>query len=235
MFTLSFDGDLARLLLDRPEVRNAIPLHGWDMLGERVAEVARSDARLLIVQGAGSAFCAGADLSEFGRLQADAAERTRFRTAMRNAYEALASLPIPVIARVHGACFGAGVALALACDIIEVAPAARFAITPARIGISYPQGDVHRLVQRIGPGQAARMLFSAATIDAEEALRIGLADVLEDPSTFILANDPASLRALKRSLRLAGAGHAGDEEQDRLFDSLFGSPALAERLGARKR
>jgi enoyl-CoA hydratase/carnithine racemase len=230
MFELAHQGGLARLTLNRPQVRNAIPLDGWDQFAERVAEAA--SARLLIVEGAGGAFCAGADLTDFVRLREDEAERTRFRTSMRRALGALAALPIPTIARIDGACYGAGVAVAMACDLRQVGPNARFAITPAKIGISYPQEDVHRLVALVGPGQAARLLFTGAPIDAEEALRIGLADVTEDLSAAILANDATSLATLKQSIRL---GTRSSEAQDRAFDALFASDTLAARLAERRR
>lgn len=230
MFDLIQDDDVARLIPNRPEVRNAIPLDGWDLLADRIREAA--GARLLIVEGAGGAFCAGADLGDFARLREDEAERTRFRVSMRCALDAVADLPMPTIARIDGACYGAGVALAMACDLRQVGADARFAITPAKIGISYPQEDVHRLIALVGPGQAARLLFTGAVIDAEEALRIGLADVTEDLTAAILANDPASLATLKQSIRL---GVRSSDAQDRAFESLFGSDALAARLVARRR
>jgi enoyl-CoA hydratase/carnithine racemase len=239
MFELHIDGAVARLRLNRSEARNAIPLAGWDALAAQLGEAEVSEARLLIVEGAGEAFCAGADLGDFPTLRADEAARTRFRLAMKAAFDRLAALALPTVARIDGPCYGAGVALAIACDLRLAGPGARFAITPARMGISYPQGDVARLVALIGAGQAARLLFTGSAIDAEEALRIGLAEArLEEEGAIveaILACDPASHAALKRGLRLAAAGVAEDEGQDAAFDALFGSDALAERLAARAR
>jgi enoyl-CoA hydratase/carnithine racemase len=239
MFELELEGPAARLRLDRPEARNAIPLAGWDSLSERFGEVETSGARLLVVEGAGGAFCAGADLGDFEALREDEAARTRFRTAMRRALDRLAALPVPTIALIQGPCYGAGVALALACELRLVGPAARFAITPARMGISYPQEDVARLVALVGAGQASRLLFTGSAIDAEEAVRIGLAEArLDDAEALVdavLACDRASLEILKRGIRLAAAGVASDEGQDAAFDALFGSDVLAERLAARAR
>lgn len=239
MFELELEGPPARLRLDRPQARNAIPIAGWDVLEARLGEIEQSGARILVVEGGGAAFCAGADLGDFDALREDEAARTRFRTAMRRALDRLAALPIPTIARIDGPCYGAGVALALACDLRLVGPAARFAITPARMGISYPQEDVARLVALVGAGQAARLLFTGSAIDAEEALRIGLAeariDEAEGLADAVLACDRRSLEVLKRGIRLAAAGVATDEGQDEAFDSLFGSDVLAERLAARAR
>ncbi|HEY0625600.1 MAG TPA: enoyl-CoA hydratase-related protein [Allosphingosinicella sp.] len=235
MFDLAIDGPIARLRLSRPEARNAIPLSGWTEMASEVARAVDNDAQVLILSGVpDGVFCAGADISDFDSFLADPDARTRFRQAIRQGLDGLRDLPIPTIAFIEGACYGAGVAVAMACDIRIVAPQAQFAITPAKLGISYPQEDVHRLVSLVGEGQAARLLFTAASIDAEEAHRIGLVELLADSpdelASAFAANAPNSLRTLKRSLRLAAKGAASDEAQDQAFENLLGSEALAERL-----
>jgi enoyl-CoA hydratase/carnithine racemase len=239
MFDLALHGTSARLTLDRPEARNAIPLAGWIELRKRAAEAAERGARLLIVAGAGSAFCAGADLGDFPSMHGDREAAARFREAMRHGIEGLASLQIPTVAAIDGPCFGAGVALAMACDLRVAGPRARFAITPAKYGISYPQEDVARLVGLVGRGQAARLLLGAGTIDAAEAMRIGLVDLhapagleplLADLAATLTANSAASLAALKRGIALAAGGAASDAEQDRSFDALMVGDELAHRL-----
>lgn len=223
MFRLVQDGDVARLTLDRPEARNAIPAAGWAELARLLAGV---EGRLFVVQGAAGAFCAGADLGDLAALP---------RPDMRAALDTLRDLPMPTIACIEGPCYGAGVALALACDLRVAGRQARFAITPAKIGVSYPQEDVHRLVALVGPGQAARLLFTAASIDGAEAIRIGLAELDALDEAAILANDAASLAELKRSIRLATDGVRADPEQDRRFDALLGGEAVARRLEALRR
>jgi enoyl-CoA hydratase/carnithine racemase len=235
MFRLDL-ADVAWLTLDRPEARNAIPLDGWQVLAARIAEVGASDARLLVISGAGGAFCAGADLSDFRRLAENPDARIGFREGMRAAFDALPALAIPAIAMIDGPCYGAGVALALACDVRLATEAARFAITPAKIGISYPQEDVQRLVALVGTGQAARLLFTGAGIDAGEAARIGLVEsVAADPKETIaqiLANSCESIATLKRGIGLAGEGRSTDAAQDERFDALIGGAELRRRLGA---
>src|SRR5436305_1867224 len=172
MFRLESDEGLVRLVLDRPEARNAIPAAGWRALGETIAGIEAGDARLLVVTGAGGTFCAGADLADFASMRADPAAIARFREEMRAALDRLAALPIPTIALILGHCYGAGVALAMACDLRIAAPEAAFAITPAKLGISYPQEDVHRLVALVGPGQAARLLLGGQAIEGEVDNRI---------------------------------------------------------------
>jgi enoyl-CoA hydratase/carnithine racemase len=244
MFDLSMTGAVARLRLVRPERRNAIPLAGWAELADQAAQAAAAGGRLLILSGApGGAFCAGADVSDFARFRDDPGARTTFRLAIRDGLDRLRGLPIPTIAAVEGACYGAGVALAMACDIRLAGPGARFAITPAKLGIGYPQEDVHRLVTLVGPAQAARLLFTAAPIDAEEAARIGLADLVPEKdfeaeliatAESIAGNDAASLAMLKRGIALAASGVASDAQQDRAFEDLLGSEALATSLAAHR-
>jgi len=236
MFRLDFDNDTARLTLDRPEARNAIPAAGWAKLGEAIARVAASEARLLVVTGAERTFCAGADLADFQAMQGDEAAAGRFREEMRAALDALRDLAIPTIARIEGYCYGAGVALAMACDLRLAHPRAQFAITPAKLGISYPQEDVRRLVELSGPGQAARILFSATPLLADKAKAIGLvdADLAHETALIaaILANDRESLAVLKQSIRRAAAGVRSDPDMDAGFDALLASETLARRLEA---
>ena len=237
MFELSIEGGVARIVLSRPEARNAIPLSGWDALARTLGEV--ESARILILSGSEEAFCAGADLNDFAEMNGDIAAAAAFRHAMRRGLDALAALPLPTIALVEGPCYGAGAALALACDLRLAGPCARFAVTPAKMGISYPQEDVFRLVARVGPGRAAKLLFTAAAFDGEEAIRIGLADgradELQSIVSDLLANDTASLATLKRAVGLATLGVQCDAGQDAEFDALIASDAFAARLEARRR
>jgi enoyl-CoA hydratase/carnithine racemase len=239
MFRLERNAERARLTLDRPEARNAIPAAGWTELAGTIGLIERSDARVLVVTGAGGTFCAGADLGEFGPMRADAAAVARFREEMRAALDRLRALAIPTVALVEGHCYGAGVALAMACDLRIAASTAAFAITPAKIGISYPQEDVHRLVALVGPGQAARMLFGGQVVDGEEARRIGLVEAAlpgdEELIDAICANDPASLAALKQAIGRAGEGVRSDPELDRRFDALIGGEEMPRRLEALRR
>jgi enoyl-CoA hydratase/carnithine racemase len=208
MFHLTLDGPVARLRLHRPEARNAIPVRGWIGLAEACAEASRSGSRLLVLGGTGQAFCAGADLADFPAFAADPGAATAFRLVMRKGLDALGDAPFATLAAIEGPCYGAGVALAMACDLRVAGEGARFAITPARFGISYPQEDVARLVALVGPGQASRLAGA------------------------ILANSAESIAVLKRAIRLAAAGAARDDDQDRRFDALFGSADFAERLAA---
>ncbi|HYI39828.1 MAG TPA: enoyl-CoA hydratase/isomerase family protein [Allosphingosinicella sp.] len=240
MFLLTSEGQVARLHLDRPEARNAIPVQGWALLAHRCGEAVRSGARLLVVTGTKEAFCAGADLEDFPAFAADPKAASGFRRMMRTGLDALRDLPIATIAAIEGPCYGAGVALAMACDMRVAGEGARFAITPAKFGISYPQEDVARLVALVGPGQASRLLLAAETIDSVEAARIGLVELaaaeagaaVDQLAGTILANSGESVAVLKRAIRLANEGADRDDGQDGRFDTLFGSPDFRARLAA---
>jgi enoyl-CoA hydratase/carnithine racemase len=172
-------------------------------------------------------------------MRADAAAIARFREEMRAALDRLRALAIPTIALIEGHCYGAGVALAMACDLRIAAPGALFAITPAKIGISYPQEDVHRLVALVGPGQAARLLFGGQAMDCEEAKRVGLVEAHmpgeEALIEAICGNAPDSLAALKQAMARAGEGVRSDPEMDRRFDALIGGEEMMRRLEALRR
>ena len=237
MFDLSLQDGVARLTLRQPEARNAIPVDQWRPLGALAQGAVAEGARVLILQGEGKAFCAGADLKDFGKMHGELQAAASFREAMREGIEAFASLPVPTLAVIDGPCFGAGVALAMACDLRFAGPSASFAITPAKYGISYPQEDVARLVGLVGQGQAARLLLGALTIDGEEALRVGLADLpvsqLEPFVAALRGNSAASFATLKRGISLAAARVARDEAQDRRFDELVAGDALTSALRKR--
>lgn len=230
MIAWTLDDTIATLTLSRPDARNALPVAAWAAIATATDEIAASPARVLILRSAEPGiFSAGADIAEFGALQHDADARVRFRQAMRTGIEAIATLPIPTIAVIDGGCYGAAVALILACDLRIAGAPARFATTPAKLGIGYPAEDVDRLIARIGRGQASRMLLSAQPIDADEAARIGLVELLDRDGTAasslaqaIAAHAPEAVALLKRTLAdPADPNHAAS------FDAAFAGPAFA--------
>lgn len=228
------DGPVLRIAFDRADARNAIDAAGWDGLARAIDQAALSDAAVvLLASDVPGVFSAGADLSMLATLHDDPDARVPFRRRMARAAEGLAALPMPVVAAVDGPCYGAAVALVLAADIVVAGKSASFAVTPAKLGIGYPAADVARLVARIGGGQASRMLFTAAPIDAGEAARIGLADVSADRAGeaamamagSIAVNAASAVRLLKRTI-------AGRETSDAGFDAAFAGAEFATRLAA---
>lgn len=172
--------------------------------------------RLLVLQSATPGlFCAGADIAEMAANAGDGAWRDANQHAINRAQFELARLPIPTIAFVDGDAIGGGCGLALACDLRVATPRARFGITPARLGLVYPFHDTKLLVDLVGAGQARRMLFTGALIDAAEALRIGLVEaVAGSPDAMIaaiVANAPSSVRGAKAMVRRVLDGQVADD------------------------
>ncbi len=215
---------VVRVTLDRPERRNAMGVAHFHALADTIAAIPADSPVVLIRSAATGIFSAGADLSEVARLADTPALRAPFHAAMRAAADAVAALPMPVVAAIDGGCHGAALALILAADLRIAGPAASFALPPARLGIAYPAEDLARLSTLIGPGQAARLAFTAEAIDAAEAHRIGLVEAIGDGEAVaqtIAANDPVALATLKAMLRdPAAPGHGG------AFEDSFGSARL---------
>lgn len=246
MFTLEIDGFVARITIDRPAARNAIAPDQWALLGQAARDAAAGGARAVLLRSAvDGVFSAGADLKQLVTLLDDPAGRAPFRAAMAAAFAAIRAIPVPTIAVIDGGCFGAGVALALACDIRIAGARARFAIPPAKFGIVYPLEDVNALVDRVGTAQAKLLLATADEIDATEAARIGLVERVvtdagveaEAMALRIAANAPSSVRLLKR---MADDFYSFIEESedgrlsaaDRAFENSFGSADFAEGVAA---
>lgn len=167
---------LAWLVVNRPQARNALSAAVWDGLADALAALAGDrEVRVIVLRGAGEqAFISGADISEFRALRADAAATAEYDRRSARAWVALGATPQPVIAMIHGFCFGGGVAVALACDLRFAADDARFAVPATRLGLSYPFESVERLVQVVGPTHAADILLSARTVDSADARHMGL-------------------------------------------------------------
>ena len=242
-FRLDRVGPVARLLLDRPAKHNAMTQAMWEALPGLVAEAVADPAVsvLLLASSTRGLFCAGADIGEFAERAQDPAWRAVNNAAIRATQLALARAPKPVIAAVDGDCVGGGCGLALACDLRIASPAARFGITPAKLGLVYPLHDTKLLVDAVGPAQAKRLLFTAGLIDAGEALRIGLADfIADDPlaeahdiANRIAANAQSSVRASKAIVRRILDGATDDDPASAAqFDAAFTGPDFAEGVTA---
>ncbi len=234
MFRLAYEDRIARITIDRGEKRNAVPMAQWPCLEKLITQANTSDAQAIVIASADpESFCAGSDLDELIRLKDDPKLRRCFRGGMESVFTKIRSVNKPTVAIIRGGCFGTGMSLAGACDIRVAHPSASFNITPARFGIAYPQSDVDRLVQMVGAGQAARLLFSCVTVSADEALRIGLVEQIDDSDDVgaelvrgIADNSALSLRTLKAMLQ----GRAGTRQS---FDLAFSSSDFSERIVTR--
>ncbi len=217
-------GHVATLLIENPGRRNAMNSAMYKQVpGVLDTVLANPEIRCVILRGSGSdAFCAGSDITEFPeRRTGDQAGH--FDSSEHLAWRAIESVPIPVVASIHGPCMGGGIAIALHADIRIAADDARFSVPPAKLGLAYPPPAVDRLVQLVGPSMAKVLLFSARTIDAAEALRVGLIDEVVDKSeldshvaalTDRIGNlSPLSIRAAKLAVDSIGNEDLRDESR----------------------
>lgn len=239
MLRLETIGAIAHLIIDRAAKRNAITQAMWEQFPPLIAQAMADDAvRVLILRAADpGAFSAGADIAEFGTGATDPAWRAANQAAIARAQIELTLAPKPVIAFIEGDCVGGGCGLAMACDIRIATPAARFGITPAKLGLVYSLHDTKLLVDAVGPSQAKRILFTAGLIDANEALRIGLIDMLgDDPVALaetISGNSPHTAREAKAMVRRILNGQAHDDaETNALFADAFTQPDFEEGVSA---
>lgn len=177
---LQFEDGLAFLTINRLEALNALSFGLIGDIGEALDSVERSDARALIVTGAGDkAFCAGADIKELmGRPQAEAKAGLRLG---QTTFAKLDTLRMPSIALVNGYSFGGGTELALACTFRLALPNAKFGLPEIKLGLIPGYGGTQRLPRLIGQARAAEIILSGRTVGAQEALEIGLVNRLVDP------------------------------------------------------
>jgi enoyl-CoA hydratase/carnithine racemase len=235
---------VATLLLNRPTSRNALNAAIWRGL-PRIMERVTADpgVRVLVVRGAGGAFASGADIGEFPTLFADHAAALAYGALLEAATASIEACDKPVIAAIEGYCIGAGLAVALACDLRLASTSARLGAPPARLGLIYSLGDTRRLVSAVGPSAAKAMLFTARLHDAAQALRLGLIDEVHEPEAFdpavrataetIAALSPHSIGRAKAMVALVTGGLRQETDETRnWFAQAATGPDFAEGLAA---
>jgi len=249
---LGFDGPLARLRFSAPARRNAINRATWGALPALCAAIeARPEALVVVVEGAGGHFSAGADIGEFDDVYRDAAATRDYVEAIRNGLAALAGLDRPTIAALQGSAIGGGLAVALCCDLRFAADDAHLAAPPAKLGLLYGPYETGRLVALVGPARAKDMLFSGRRIGPAEALAIGLVDRVIAAAELraavgayaaeLAALSQRSIRGAKRMIEALAAGAALDsaalraEAEDAALGEDFreGRAAFAEKRPAK--
>lgn len=232
---LERDGPIGRILIDRPEKRNAFTQDMWELfpvlLGAALIDRA---IRVVVVQSAAAGmFCAGADITEIMAHKRDAAWRAANQAAINRTQHELARFAKPTIAFIDGDCVGGGCGIAMACDIRVATPRAKLGITPAKLGLVYPLHDIKLLVDLVGPGQAKRLLYTGQLLSAEDALKIGLIDIMEEGvmplAQQIAGNSAHSIHEMKGFVRRVLDGQADDNLETRgIFADAFTKPDFAE-------
>ena len=232
-------------VIDRPERRNALSAELCDGLRDHVEQ--NGDLRAVVIGASGDkAFCAGADLgrraTDVGGLEHGGGDS--FRPAFESLLNAIVASPAPVLAAVNGAALGAGMQLAVACDLRVVAPHATFGIPAARLGVLLSGANIARLATLVGQAAARDLLLTARVLDLEDATRIGLVQRVADDTLMAargLADDIAALAPLtiaghKRALNLVAEAQTisldMQAEVKKLETDAFASTDLQEGLAA---
>jgi methylglutaconyl-CoA hydratase len=207
---LAYDRGVATITLNRPDKRNAISFELIDDLLRGLKEVETSDAIVLIMTGAGKAFCSGLDLDNLKALIGRSPEQNlKDSETMVRLFRALYKFPKVTIAAVNGAAIAGGTGLALLCDFTLAVPEAKFGYTEVRIGF-VPAIVSTFLLRQVGEKQARDLLLTGRIFSAEEAVRMGLVSEIVTPESLmararelaalLMENSPASLRATKQLL-----------------------------------
>ena len=232
MIGVSRDGHVTTLELQRPERRNALNSELVDGLREAVERAAAEDVRAIVLTGQGTVFCAGADLSG----DVFAADFPDKAIALNKAIDAT---PVPVIAAINGPAIGAGVQLAMICDLRVVAPDAFFQFPIAKYGLALDNWSIRRLSSLVGHGRARGMLLAAEKLTADTALLTGMANrigTLAEAQAWaqeIAGLAPLTLQHAKRVLNDDGAYEQQGPEHKELFDKAWGSQDVIEAQVAR--
>lgn len=232
-------------VIDRPERRNALSAA---LCSELLAFLETNpDLRAVVITGAGDkAFCAGADLgqrsSDVGGLEHGGGDT--FRPAFELLLDAMVAYPAPIVAAVNGAALGAGMQLAVACDLRVAAPQARFGIPAARLGVLLSASNIARLAELVGQAMARDLLLTARILDVGEAELVGLVqrradDALQgalDLAAMISSLAPLSVEGHKRALNLVAEARAltpGLRDSTQALEmAAFASADLQEGLAA---
>ncbi|MCZ4554441.1 enoyl-CoA hydratase/isomerase family protein [Rhodococcus maanshanensis] len=239
--TVVVDAGVATITMDNASRMNALTRPLLEALGRRIDEIGRHDGvAAVVLTGTGDNFSAGLDVSEITTETSP-----QVLDEFVQVEEALARCPKPIVAAIRGHCIGGGAQLAIACDLRIAAEGARFAITPAKLGLIYPAPSVERLVRTVGPAATKRLLLTSDTIDTATALRFGLvtdvvaatdfdAEIRRVAST-IASRAPATVAAAKQMVDdTATRGGVSDELSCRWTthpnpDLAIGLAAFADR------
>lgn len=208
------EGSLRWLVIDRPERKNAIPHRGWSELAEAFTQFQASDARVLVIRGEGGDFCAGADLDPSDRPMLESvADRHRRMKIVGDAAMVLHRLTKPTVAAVDGVAVGAGMNLALGCDVVVCSDRARFSEIFVRRGLTLDFGGSWLLPRVVGSQRARELALSGRMVGAEEAVGLGIAIEMTSPDRLyeraselarsFMAGAPFAQMMIKRALAVS--------------------------------
>ena len=233
MISVTRDGHVMTLEMQRPERRNALNAELVDGLRDAIEKAAAEDVRVVVLTGGGHVFSSGADLSGGQGVADELPDKARALNL------AIDSAPIPVIGAVNGPAIGAGVILSMICDLRVVAPEAYFQFPVAKYGIALDNWSIRRITSLVGAGRARGMLLGAERLTADAALQTGMANrigTLADAQAWaqeIAGYAPLALQHAKRVLNDDGAYEDPWPAHQELFDRAWASQDIIEAQVAR--
>ena len=229
--TMTRDGAISTVVLDRPEKLNALTRSMWEHLGETIAALSTDDSiRCVIVRGAGEkAFSPGNDIGEFATARSNKAQAIEYGGAMHRTAAALAACRHPLVAQIHGICVGGGLEIAALCDLRICGTSSRFGAPIKNLGLVMAYPEMAPIVRLVGPAIALEILLKGRVLDAHEALAKGLVNRVvadgevahEARATAERISEGAPLVARwhkKFARRLADPRPIGADEHDEAFD-----------------
>ena len=242
---VTLEGGVKRITFNNPSRRNAIDFGMFAAFAEAVEESAADATRVLVITGAGEAFCSGLDLGSFSpRDLASLDVAAKVRELINPPVMRLRRLPVPVVARVHGPAAGIGFSYVLASDIRLASEAATFSQSFVRVGLMPDGGSTYFLPALVGRARAFELMATGATLKAEEARRLGIVGrvvsregldgAVEELVTRLAAAPQPSLARIKAALDLAARGSLEDslDFEAEGQGACFASPDFAEGAAA---
>lgn len=209
------DGDVARITLNRPDSLNAVTPGLYAGIEDGL-EQALDEARVVVLEGAGRAFCVGADMEQHGARERTAKERREYVWRAQEAARAIQTYDLPVVAAVHGYAIGAGAELALSADFIVMSEECEMRFPEASIGTYVGGGVTYTLPARVGAAKAKELVLRGATVDGTEAGDLGIASevvpetdldaVVDDLAADLAANAPLPMSFAKAQFDPARQG-----------------------------
>ncbi len=237
---LTLDGGIARVILNRPQVHNAISKTMWLALPAVLNNAQMNGAHAVVISGEGKSFASGADIGELKSLSNEAEARDYWLSIWK-ATNFLAEFALPTIAAIRGSCFGGGCLVAAACDLRYSTASATFGIPVAKFGIKLDDDNIGRIVRLVGPALSKEILFSAQPFSAARAKSIGfINDIVDDQhlEETVLAtvktfcdNSPAAIAQIKAAVAriLSCPQKTGSQDQKEMIQSYL-SVDCRERL-----
>lgn len=211
----SRDGRVAVITINRPERRNALNLAALNALDAAAAAAVAEGVVAIVFRGEDGHFCAGADIKEV-------LEDESFDLRLREVLEHLATLPVPTVAAISGACMGLGMQLALACDLRVATDDAYFGIPAGKLGLVVNHWTLRRLARTLGVGHARLMVLAAETFPSEEMWRLGFTQARGDLDVALeLAHRAESLAPLAVAGAKLGLNLVEHDEPEAEFEEAF--------------